>query len=149
MDPELAMALRVSMEEERARQEAASKTTAEQEGTAAEGGAAAAVAGGEGGEGATAVAAATAAATAEESKGAEGGDAAGTAPAATAERDAMQVFRFALLCACGLVMVVVEASLLAPVLARNLVRHRRVSALSCDCDTTVCSFLPRGKYACF
>lgn len=31
MDPELAMALRVSMEEERARQEAASKATAEQE----------------------------------------------------------------------------------------------------------------------
>ena len=38
MDPELAMALRVSMEEERARQEAASKATADQEGAAAAGG---------------------------------------------------------------------------------------------------------------
>lgn len=92
MDPELAMALRVSMEEERARQEAASKATAEQEGTAAEGAGAAAAAGGEGGEGATAAAAVAApAAPAEESKGAEGGDAAAAAPAATAEREAMQV----------------------------------------------------------
>eukprot|EP00752_Nemacystus_decipiens_P018206 g16335.t1 len=86
MDPELAMALRVSMEEERARQEAASKATAEQDGTAAEGGAAAA-AGGEGSDGATAAPAVAA----EESKGAEGGDAAAAAPAATAEREAMQV----------------------------------------------------------
>eukprot|EP00903_Cladosiphon_okamuranus_P005841 g5782.t1 len=85
MDPELAMALRVSMEEERARQEAASKATAEQEGKAAEGGATAA-ASGEGGGDATA-----AAAGAEESKGADGGDAAAAAPAAAAERDAMQV----------------------------------------------------------
>lgn len=84
MDPELAMALRVSMEEERARQEAASKATAEQEGApaaaAAEGDAAAA-ASAEGGEGAAAAAAAGGAK--EEAKGAEGGD--------KAAADAMQV----------------------------------------------------------
>ncbi|CAM9433913.1 unnamed protein product, partial [Scytosiphon promiscuus] len=89
MDPELAMALRVSMEEERARQEAASKATAEEEGkSAAEGepAAAAAAAGvGEAGEGDAKPAAA--AATTEEGKGAEGGDAA----AAATDRDAMQV----------------------------------------------------------
>lgn len=69
MDPELAMALRVSMEEERARQEAAAKVTADQEAAAA----------GEGGAATTA----PAAGAAEESKGAEGVEA--------VESDAMQV----------------------------------------------------------
>lgn len=86
MDPELAMALRVSMEEERARQEAASKATADQEGAAAAAvdpaAATEAVAGG--GEGKGAVEAA--AGGLEESKGGDAGDAGGVE-----DRDAMQV----------------------------------------------------------
>lgn len=68
MDPELAMALRVSMEEERARQEAAAKVTADQEAAAGREGEAAA-------------------AGAEESKAGESGESAGVA----VTRDAMQV----------------------------------------------------------
>eukprot|EP00904_Undaria_pinnatifida_P006324 jgi/Undpi1/2821/HiC_scaffold_14.g06198.m1 len=91
MDPELAMALRVSMEEERARQEAASKATADQEGAAAAAAAdpaaaaAEAVAGG-GEEKGAVEAAAGGGAGLEESKGGDAGDAGGVE-----DRDAMQV----------------------------------------------------------
>lgn len=53
MDPELAMALRVSMEEERARQEAASKATADQDAADAMAAAAGGDAGGKGDAAAT------------------------------------------------------------------------------------------------
>lgn len=76
MDPELAMALRVSMEEERARQEAAAKVTADEEAAA-------------GGEGA---AAAAVPAAAEESKEAEGAE--------SVESDAMQVRTYTKSIAC-------------------------------------------------
>ena len=87
MDPELAMALRVSMEEERARQEAASKATAEQDAAAAASASAADASPSAAAAGDRGVGMETAGGS-EESKGGDAVDA-----GVSAEADAMQVCR--------------------------------------------------------